>query len=159
MTNRRNTHRQRAQRLLAMGGILAATVAMMSIAMAAETTPSRNSIFVEGNRRVEAETIRSYFHASQGGRYDEASRDAALKSLIATGLFENVSIGGSGESVVVRVTEAPVIARLAFEGNKKVKDADLSAAIESKPRGTLRRAMVQSDANRIVEIYRRAGRD
>lgn len=158
MTNRRNIHRQRAQRLLAMGGILAATVAMMSIAMAAEA-PSRNSIVVEGNRRVEAETIRAYFHASQGGRYDEASRDAALKSLIATGLFESVSIGGSGESVVVRVTEAPVLARIAFEGNKKVKDADLSAAIESKPRGTLQRAMVQSDTNRIVEVYRRAGRD
>jgi outer membrane protein insertion porin family len=159
VTNRRNIHRQRAQRLLAMGGILAATVAMMSIAMAAETAPSRNSIVVEGNRRVEAETIRAYFHASQGGRYDEASRDAALKSLIATGLFESVSIGGSGESVVVRVTEAPVLARIAFEGNKKVKDADLSAAIESKPRGTLQRAMVQSDTNRIVEVYRRAGRD
>jgi outer membrane protein insertion porin family len=159
VTNRRNIHRQRAQRLLAVGGILAATVAMMSIAMAAETAPSRNSIVVEGNRRVEAETIRAYFHASQGGHYDEASRDAALKSLIATGLFESVSIGGSSESVVVRVTEAPVLARIAFEGNKKVKDADLSAAIESKPRGTLQRAMVQSDANRIVEVYRRAGRD
>lgn len=159
MTNRRSNHRQRAQRLLAVGGILAATVAMMSIAMAGETAPSRNTIVVEGNRRVEADTIRSYFHASQGGRYDETSRDAALKSLIATGLFESVAIGGSGESVVVRVMEAPVIARLAFEGNKKVKDTDLSAAIESKPRGTLRRAMVQSDSNRIVELYRRAGRD
>lgn len=159
MTNRRSNHRQRAQRLLAVGGILAATVAMMSIAMAAETPSSRGAIVVEGNRRVEAETIRSYFHTSQGGRYDEASRDAALKSLLATGLFESVSIGGSGESVVVRVTEAAVIARLAFEGNKKVKDTDLSAAIESKPRGTLQRAMVQSDTNRIVEIYRRAGRD
>ncbi len=159
MTNRRNIHRQRAQRLLAMGGILAATVAMMSIAMAAETAPPRNSIVVEGNRRVEAETIRAYFHTSQGGRYDEASRDAALKSLLATGLFESVSIGGFGESVVVRVTEAPVLARIAFEGNKKIKDADLSAAIESRPRGTLQRAMVQSDANRIVEVYRRAGRD
>jgi outer membrane protein insertion porin family len=159
VTNRRNIHRQRAQRLLAIGGILAATVAMMSIAMAAETAPPRNSIVVEGNRRVEAETIRAYFHTSQGGRYDEASRDAALKSLLATGLFESVSIGGSGESVVVRVTEAPVLARIAFEGNKKIKDADLSAAIESRPRGTLQRAMVQSDANRIVEVYRRAGRD
>lgn len=159
MTNRRSNHRQRAQRLLAVGGVLAATVAMMSIAMAAETAPSRNAIVVEGNRRIEADTIRSYFHASQGGRYDETSRDAALKSLIATGLFESVSIGGSGESVVVRVTEAPVLARVAFEGNKKVKDTDLSVAIESKPRGPLQRAMVQSDSNRIVEIYRRAGRD
>ncbi len=159
MSNRRTIHRQRAYRLLATGGILAATVAMMSIAMAAETTMSRHAIVVEGNRRVDAETIRSYFHASPGGRYDEASRDAALKSLIATGLFENVSIDRSGDTLVVRVAEAPVLGRIAFEGNRKVKDGDLSAAIESKPRGTLQPARVQSDANRIIEIYRRAGRD
>src|SRR5262245_61430777 len=142
-----------------MGGILAATVAMMSIAMAAEGISSRDAIVVEGNRRVEADTIRSHFHAGPGGRYDEAARDAALKSLIASGLFENVSIDRTGEKLVVRVTEAPVLGRVAFEGNKKVKDADLSAAIESKPRGPLQRATVQSDANRIVEVYRHAGRD
>ncbi|MGQ0686428.1 outer membrane protein assembly factor BamA [Bradyrhizobium sp.] len=158
MSNRRSIHRQRANLLLAMGGILAATIATMSIAIAAETASSRNAIVVEGNRRVDAETIRSYFHASPGGRYDEVSRDAALKSLIATGLFENVSIDRNGERLVVRVTEAPVLGRIAFEGNKKVKDSDLSAAIDSKPRGTLQRAKVQSDSNRIIEIYRRAGR-
>ena len=87
------------------------------------------------------------------------ARDAALKSLIATGLFDKVSIDRGGERLVVRVTEAPVLDRVAFEGNKKVKDADLSAAIESKPRGTLQRATVQSDANRIVEAYRHVGRD
>jgi outer membrane protein insertion porin family len=51
-----------------------------------------------------------------------------------------------------------VIGRIAFEGNKKVKDDQLSAEIQSKPRGTLSRPMVQSDAQRIAEIYRRSGR-
>ena len=56
------------------------------------------------------------------------------------------------------VVENPVIGRIAFEGNKKVKDEQLSAEIQSKPRGTLSRPMVQSDAQRIAEIYRRSGR-
>ena len=51
-----------------------------------------------------------------------------------------------------------MIGRIAFEGNKKVKDEQLSAEIQSKPRGTLSRPMVQSDAQRIAEIYRRSGR-
>jgi len=140
-----------------MGGILAATVAMMSIAMAAENT-SRDAIVVEGNRRVDAETIRSYFHPSAGRSFDEAARDTALKALIGTGLFDNVSIDSAGDGLVVRVTEAPVLSSVAFEGNKKIKDADLVAATESKPRGTLQRAVVQSDVNRIVEAYRRAAR-
>ena len=49
--------------------------------------------------------------------------------------------------------------RVAFEGNKKIKDKDLSAVIESKPRGTLQRAVVQADVDRIIEAYRHAGRD
>ena len=56
------------------------------------------------------------------------------------------------------VVENPVISRIAFEGNKKVKDEQLSAEVQSKPRGTLSRPMVQSDAQRITEIYRRPGR-
>ena len=49
--------------------------------------------------------------------------------------------------------------RVAFEGNKKIKDKDLAAAVESKPRGTLQRATVQADVGRIMEAYRHAGRD
>ena len=48
--------------------------------------------------------------------------------------------------------------RVAFEGNKKIKDKDLSTVVESKPRGTLQRAAVQADVGRIMEAYRHAGR-
>jgi outer membrane protein insertion porin family len=58
----------------------------------------------------------------------------------------------------VTVVENPVIGRVAFEGNKKVKDEQLSAEVQSKPRGTFSRPMVQSDAERIAEIYRHSGR-
>src|SRR6201999_2571344 len=63
-----------------------------------------------------------------------------------------------GGKILVTVIENPVINRVAFEGNKKVKDEQLSAEVQSKPRGTLSRPMVQSDAQRIVEIYRHSGR-
>ncbi len=132
---------------------------VLSVTSVAAETPSRDPIIVEGNRRVEAETVRSYFRAAPDGRFDAAACDAALKALVATGLFDKVSIERVGERIVVRVTEAPVLDRVAFEGNRKVKDADLSAAIESKPRGTLQRAAVQADVGRIIEAYRHAGRD
>src|SRR5262249_50094705 len=47
---------------------------------------------------------------------------------------------------------------IAFEGNKKVKDDQLKAEIQSRERGTLSRPIVQSDVARIVEVYRRTGR-
>jgi outer membrane protein insertion porin family len=120
---------------------------------------AREAIDVEGNKRVEAATVRSYFNASADGRIDEAGRDAALKALIATNLFDKVSIEREGERLIVHVHEAPVIERVAFEGNKRVKDDQLSPVVDSKPRGSLQRAMVQSDVEHIVEAYRHLGRD
>src|SRR5690348_1049515 len=130
-------------------------VTLASTQAAAQTV---NSIEVVGNRRVEVETIRSYFKAGPGGRLDNAAIDDGLKALIGTGLFQDVQISRPGGRVVVTVIENPVINRVAFEGNKKIKDEQLSAEIQSKPRGTLSRPMVQSDAERIVEVYRHSGR-
>ncbi|HMI17835.1 MAG TPA: outer membrane protein assembly factor BamA, partial [Bradyrhizobium sp.] len=149
--------------MLVRGGMLAALI-MLATPVAATLVASPafaqavSSIQVEGNRRVEVETIRSYFKPGPGGRLDQARIDDGLKALIETGLFQDVRISQPGGRLVVTVVENPVIGRIAFEGNKKVKDEQLSAEIQSKPRGTLSRPMVQSDAQRIAEIYRRSGR-
>ena len=141
--------------MIAMPVAATVTAALVSSPAAAQTL---SSISVEGNRRVELETIRSYFKPDANGRLDNASIDDALKALIETGLFQDVKINRVGGRIVVSVVENPVINRIAFEGNKKVKDDQLSAEIQSKPRGTFSRPMVQSDTQRIVEIYRRSGR-
>jgi outer membrane protein insertion porin family len=118
-----------------------------------------SQIVVEGNRRVEADTIRSYFRAGGTGEHLDAARiDAALKALYATGLFQDVKINQAGGRVVVTVIENPVINRVAFEGNHKAKDEQLSAEIQSKARGTFSRATVQSDVSRIVDVYHHSGR-
>jgi outer membrane protein insertion porin family len=120
---------------------------------------TRDGIIVQGNRRVDTATVRSYFHAAPDGRFDDAARDAGLKALLATGLFDNVTIVRADERLVVRLHEVPALDRVAFEGNKKIKDKDLSAVVESKPRGALQRAVVQADVGRIIEVYHHAGRD
>ncbi|MCG6206895.1 outer membrane protein assembly factor BamA [Rhodopseudomonas sp. HC1] len=150
------------------GGLLAAALVFFAGPIATTATAvltaspaaaqSASSIQVEGNRRVEADTIRSYFKPGPGGRLDQGSVDDGLKALIETGLFQDVRINQAGGRLVVSVVESPVIGRLAFEGNKKIKDEQLQAEIQSKPRGTLSRPAVQSDALRIAEIYRRSGR-
>lgn len=150
------------------GGLLATLImfgapVVAPIGAAFVSTPALaqtvQSISVEGNRRVEVETIRSYFKAGPGGRLDQGAIDDGLKALIETGLFQDVKINrGAGGQIVVSVVENPVIGRIAFEGNKKIKDEQLTAEVQSKARGTFSRAMVQSDTLRIAEIYRRSGR-
>jgi outer membrane protein insertion porin family len=137
-------------------GIGACVTAILAPTFAAAQTTS--SIVVEGNRRVEADTIRSYFTPRPGEHIDAAKIDQALKALYRTGLFQDVRINQVGGRLVVTVVENQVINRVAFEGNKKVKDDQLTTEVQSKARGTLSRPMVQADVQRIVEIYRRNGR-
>jgi outer membrane protein insertion porin family len=134
------------------------SISMLAVASEAAAQPPE-AIDVQGNCRIDADTVRSYFHAASDGRFDEAARDAGLKALLATRLFDDVRIERVGERLVVHLHEAPVLDRVAFEGNKKIQDKELTAVIESKPRGTLQRAVVQSDVERILEAYRHAGRD
>jgi len=129
------------------------------IAMAqAQTAPAASSIVVEGNRRVEADTVRSYFKLAPGERLDAYKIDSALKALYATGLFQDVHISQSGGKLIVTVVEAPVINKIAFEGNHRLKDEQMLQEIQSKERGSLSRASVQADVERIIEIYQRNGR-
>ena len=130
----------------------------VAVAAAGAAAQATETIVVEGNRRVEAETVRSYFKSGPSGRLDQPAIDDGLKALIETGLFQDVKINQAGGRIVVSVVENAVIGRVAFEGNKKIKDEQLSAEIQSKPRGTFSRALVQSDTLRIAEIYRRSGR-
>src|ERR1700686_656320 len=119
---------------------------------------TQTRIDIEGNRRVEADTIRSYFRVGGSEHLDSAKIDAALKALYGTGLFQDVRITPGNGRILVTVVENPVINRIAFEGNKKVKDEQLSAEIQSKARGTFSRALVQNDVQRIIEVYQHGGR-
>ena len=97
------------------------------------------NIEVQGNRRVEAATIRSYFKPGPGGRLGAFEIDEAYKALYNTGLFQDVNIRQAGGRMVVTVVENPVINRIQFEGNKRIKDDQLKPEIQSKERGTLSR--------------------
>jgi outer membrane protein insertion porin family len=119
--------------------------------------PADSAIQVTGNPHIGAAMIRSHFHAGKDGQFSPAALDAGLKSLYATGLFQDVKISGDGGHVVVKVVENPTIARLAFEGNKKIKDDDLKKDLQSKANGPFWRAYIQADVEHMLELYRQHG--
>jgi outer membrane protein insertion porin family len=129
-----------------------------AVAAPANTGLTASSIVIEGNRRVDSDTVRSYFKVAPGEHLDAAKIDAALKALYATGLFQDVHMSQSGGKLIVTVVEAPVINRIAFEGNRRLKDEQLQEEIDSKERGSLSRPTVQADTQRIIEVYQRNGR-
>lgn len=107
-------------------------------------------IDVEGNSRVDSDTIRSYFSGT-----DVAGGVKALKD---TGLFSSVKVTGGPGHLIVRVSENNVINRVAFEGNSKIKTEVLQAQLSSKSRGVLDPTLIQGDLQKLKEVYRRSGR-
>ncbi|NQU57651.1 MAG: outer membrane protein assembly factor BamA [Rhodospirillales bacterium] len=115
-------------------------------------------IVVEGNQRIEVGTVLSYMLLKEGDAFDNRRIDRSLKSLFATGLFADVTMRRQGESLIVNIIENPVINRIAFEGNSKLNDDDLSAELSLRPRVIYTRSKVQNDVKRILTLYRRKGR-
>ena len=127
------------------------------LAVSAAVAQVVSNIVVEGNQRVETDTVLSYLQFGQGDAMDADKIDASVKALFQTGLFADVQIGRRGNTLVIRVEENPMINRVNFEGNSAVKDADLQKEVELKERMMFTRARVLSDVNRVIAIYRRSG--
>lgn len=140
---------------LAPAAIITETMIHPSAAMAQGVI---GSIDVQGNRRVEPETVRSYLKFNVGDTYDGYLVDQSLKSLYGTGLFADVSIDRSGSVVTVYVVENPIVNRVAFEGNYEVDNETLRKEVKTRPRSVFTRARVQADVQRILDVYRRQGR-
>ncbi|MGO9545098.1 MAG: outer membrane protein assembly factor BamA [Rhodomicrobium sp.] len=123
----------------------------------AQGGPVIREIRVEGNSRIEPETVRSYLTFTAGQKYDGYKADESLRALFGTGLFQDVHIALHGNVVVVTVAENPIINRVAFEGNHEVKSDTLSTEVQLKPRALYSRGRVQADVQRILDVYRRQG--
>lgn len=116
-------------------------------------------IEVVGTQRIEPSTVLTYLDIKSGDTMTQENLDTALKSLFATGLFADVTLRQKGAGTLeVTVLENPVINQIAFEGNEKVNDQDLQSEIQLRPRQVYTRTKVQSDTNRLYQVYRRNGR-
>lgn len=115
-------------------------------------------IRVEGTQRIEPETVRSYMKVNPGDPFDALLLDESLKALFATGLFADVTLRREGDALIVTVVENPIINRIAFEGNRRIDDETLEVETSLRPRVVFTRTKVQNDVQRILELYRAAGR-
>jgi outer membrane protein insertion porin family len=167
---------RRVGTLLLVGTVLggSAAPAFAQDAAAAEQTPPApaptlapappaqrviQSIRVEGNQRLEPETIRAYANLSPGQTYTAETLDQALKDLYATQLFADVTITGAETgNLVIAVRENPVINRIILEGNKRLKEDKILPEIKLAPRQIFTRSAARADVDRILELYRRQGR-
>ncbi|GAB4290475.1 MAG: outer membrane protein assembly factor BamA [Roseovarius sp.] len=149
-----------------LAGILARSLIVMAMLVAALAAPRDaaaqsyrfTSVAVEGNQRVDPGTVLSYAGIARGQTVGAGDLDQAYQRLVASGLFETVAIVPQGSRLLIRVTEFPTISRIAFEGNRKIKDEDLEKIVESRSRQVYSPSRAERDAAAIAEAYVQNGR-
>ena len=114
-------------------------------------------ITVQGNQRVEQETVFSYLQFSRGDEFDPEKIDESIKVLFQTGLFADVQMFQRGSTLVIKVQENPLINQVNFEGNSEIDDAALAKEIEVRERMIFTKARVRSDTQRVLALYQKTG--
>ncbi len=124
----------------------------------APTSGVINHITVEGNERIDSQTIISYLPVHPGQTVDSEMIDLAVKTLYNTDLFSDVQIALNGSDLVINVVESPIINQVVFEGNHAMTKDKLRDEVQIRPRGVFTKSKVQADVQRIIELYRKEGR-
>ncbi|MGL4325322.1 MAG: outer membrane protein assembly factor BamA [Beijerinckiaceae bacterium] len=134
-------------------------LAFVAISALCAGSAAAQNVVVQGNRSVDPDTIRSFVTARNG---DLAG---ARQDMLNSGLFSRVTMGQQGGNVVVRVTEktqaarsSAIVNRVAFEGNSKIKGDSIRTELQTQAGNNFSEAVLQSDVQRVREIYRRSGR-
>ncbi len=124
-----------------------------------QEAPIIQGISITGNQRIEPETVGSYLPLQAGMPADPELLDLSLKTLFNTGLFSDVSLEMQPNGVLlITVQENPIVNRVIYEGNKRVKEDKITEEVQLTPRAIYTRAKVQADTQRIIELYRAKGR-
>lgn len=137
-----------------------AGISLLALALYSEAfaQTSINNINISGLKRVERETALSYANIDTGKDISAEDLNAALKRLYNTGLFSDISFDTKGNTLNIKVVENPIIGVRAFDGNDKIDDKILESEVQSAPRSVFSKAKVQQDVQRILDVYKRAGR-
>ncbi|SFU14461.1 outer membrane protein assembly factor BamA [Sedimentitalea nanhaiensis] len=135
-----------------------ATVSVIQPTRAAAQSYTFNSVKVEGNKRIETSTIVAYTGIAPGKSVTAGELNEAYQRIIDSGVFETVDLEPRGSTLLISVAERPTINRVSVEGNRRIKDEDLSQLIQSKSRLVFNPATAEADAAVLAEAYSQQGR-
>lgn len=89
-----------------------------------------HAIRAEGLQRLDLGTVLTYLPLSVGDQVNDTTAAQSLRSLYASGLFQNVELLRQGNTLVVKIKERPQIAAFSIKGNEKVGGKQLKQSLK-----------------------------
>jgi outer membrane protein insertion porin family len=83
-------------------------------------------IRIEGLQSLSQGTVLNYTPIRVGETFNSAKADTIIQTLYSTGLFENVSLGQSDDTLIIHIVESPVIGNVQINGNNAISKDDMS---------------------------------
>jgi len=120
-----------------------------------------SAIDVVGARTVGARQVRAWSELEEGTVYSGEVVAAAIRNLFATGKFADIFVyrmdEDAGVRLVINLREFPRIKQIAFVGNDKVKDDDLSEAFAPTVGQFANPAVLIRDLAPLKDLYQEKG--
>lgn len=88
-------------------------------------------IRVEGLQRTEPSTVFNYLPVKVGDQFNDARGSEIIKSLYATGFFDDVRVETMGDQVLLTVIERPTISSLNITGAKVLQNDAIKKNLEA----------------------------
>ena len=131
----------------------------MKVDVVSEELEARlKEILINGNQRIEADTIKSYLNFKVGDVVGSTEERQMISNLYDTDLFSQIEVKRHGSKLIVNVTEQPLVLRVKLEGNKKKGKDALSKELQLHRGDSFSPLKANQDIAKIKELYRADGR-
>ena len=114
-------------------------------------------IKVVGNGRIHPDMIKNFLSFKEGDEIDDNVLNKSVRTLYKSGFFDDVKIEEDNGTLLITVSENPVIDKIAFEGNSEIKEEDIKKEMATRERGIFSPSSIKKDAENIKTMYKRLG--
>ncbi|WP_435336907.1 outer membrane protein assembly factor BamA [Acinetobacter sp. LH3_13] len=118
-------------------------------------------IKIDGLVRLTPANVYGMIPISSGDRVNEAVLANAIRSLYATGLFDDIQASREADTLVFRVVERPIISKVEFKGNKLIPKEALEDGLKKMGVAegeVLKKSALQTLESELEQQYMQQGR-
>lgn len=136
-------------------------LAGISHTLHAEEPFTVQDIQVEGLQRVALGAALNNLPFSVGDSVTDFTLSRSIKSLFSAGHFDDIRVFRDGQTVIFRLKERPTINAIEFDGNKDLKDEQLTESLTAQRVEVgepLDRTLLRSIENGLTEFYHGVGK-